>query len=119
MNLNMKTLLITVIASLTVIACAKREEVHNLSVDEARRAKTYAESYFNQDHPGGVDASGQIVKKKGSFQACRPQDSNANGMVTCTGLLPNMQGTFTTTTRYCGYESGAGAVLECSDKDQK
>ena len=111
-----KTLLVLSVLALT--ACGN-DGPHNLSVDEARRAQTYAEAFFNADHPGGVDAKGDLVKKKGSFQACRPQDSNANGLVTCTGLLPNVNGGFVTTTRYCGYESGSKAVLGCSDKDQK
>lgn len=106
-------------ASIFLAACSGREETHNLSVDEARRASTYAAAFFNEDHPAGQDTQGNLIKKKGSFQTCRPQDSNANGMVTCNGLLPNMQGGFSPSTRYCGYETGSKAVLACSDKDQK
>lgn len=108
-----------VLAAVLALAACKDDGPHNLSVDEARRAQTYAEAFFNADHPGGVDAKGELVKKKGSFQACRPQDSNSNGLVTCTGMLPTLSGGFAQATRYCGYESGAKAVLGCSDKDQK
>ena len=113
----MKKTLLTL--SVLVLAACGNDGPHNLSVDEARRAQTYAEAFFNADHPGGVDAKGDLIKKKGSFQACRPQDSNSNGLVTCAGLLPGVNGGFATVTRYCGYESGSKAVLGCSDKDQK
>ena len=110
--------LISFAALLAITACGS-DGPHNLSVDEARRAQTYAEAFFNGEHAAGVDATGNIVKRKGSFQACRPQDSNSNGLVTCTGMVPMINGQFKQDTRYCGYESGAKAVLGCSDKDQK
>jgi hypothetical protein len=114
----MKLTFLSLAAALALSACSN-DGPHNLSVDEARRAQTYAEAFFNGDHPGGVDTAGALVKKKGSFQACRPQDSNSNGLVTCTGMLPNLVGGFVQATRYCGYESGSKAILGCSDKDQK
>jgi hypothetical protein len=117
--MNFKTITTTTLAILVLAACSKADDVHNLSVDEGRRAKTYAEAFFNEEHPAGMDDKGNLTKKKGSFQACRPQDSNSNGLVTCTGMLPNLQGGFVQVTRYCGYESGNSAVLGCSDKDQK
>jgi hypothetical protein len=105
---------------LLAAACGEGSSgVHNLSVDEARRAQVHAEAFFNAEHPAGVNSNGDLVKRKGSFQACRPQDSNSNGLVTCTGMIPDLKGGFVQTTRYCGYESGAKAILGCSDKDQK
>lgn len=117
----MKKSIVTMLAAaaaLMLVACSP-DGPHSLSVDESRRAQTYAEAFFGGEHPAGINAAGDLTKKKGSFQACRPQDSNSNGMVTCTGMLPNLQGGFTQVTRYCGYESGSKAVLGCSDKDQK
>ena len=112
------TAMIAAAAALTLIACGA-DGPHNLSVDESRRAQVHAEAFFGGDHPSGVNAAGDLTKKKGSFQACRPQDSNSNGLVTCTGMLPDLQGGFVQVTRYCGYQSGNKAILGCSDKDQK
>jgi hypothetical protein len=113
----------TIIAALVVAvlaACGPAvSEVHNLTPDETRRAQINAEAYFNQERPAGVDTSGQLLKKKGSFLSCRPQDSNSNNLVTCTGMIPNMQGQFTQATMYCGYNTGSEAILGCNDKDQK
>lgn len=117
--MNFKTITTSLLAIIVLAACAPKDEVHNLTPDEARRAKIHAEAFFNEEHPAGTDANGNLIKKKGSFQACRPQDSNNNGLVTCTGMVPNLQGGFTQVTRYCGYDSGSKAILGCSDKDQQ
>lgn len=113
----------TTIAALVVMvlaACGPAvSEIHNLTPDESRRAQTHAEAYFNAERAAGVDASGQLLKKKGSFLACRPQDSNSNDLVTCTGMVPDMQGGFRLATMYCGYNTGSNAILGCNDKDQK
>lgn len=113
-----KTVMAAAFAALALTACGE-DGPHNLSVDEMRRAEIQAKAFFDNDHPAGINAAGELVKKKGSFQACRPQDSNANGLVTCTGMLPTMTGGYAQATRYCGYESGSKAILACSDKDQK
>ena len=115
----MKTTVLTCALALLTACGQPTDAVHNLSVDEARRAQINAQAFFDAEHPAGTDAAGNLVKKRGSFSACRPQDSNSNGLVTCTGMLPNMSGTFQQATRYCGYATGAQAVLGCSDKDQK
>jgi hypothetical protein len=114
----MKTLLLSLAIATTLAACGAEGGVYNLDVDEAKRAQVNAAAYFNGEHPAGVDAAGNLTKKQGSFTACRPQDSNANGMVTCTGMVPDLKGGFIQQTRYCGYRSGNNAVLSCSDKDQ-
>lgn len=98
-------------------ACDGAGGVHNLTADEKRRAEIHAAAFYDAEHPGGVDAAGALVKKKGSFQSCRPQDSNSNGLVTCNGMLPDLKGGFVAVTRYCGYEKDG--VIGCSDKDQK
>lgn len=106
------------LVAMSVAACSKEDGPYNLSVEESRRAQTHAEAFFNSDHPAGTNPAGELVKKKGSFQVCRPQDSNSNGLVSCTGMLPTMNGGFAQHTRYCGYLSGTNAVMGCSDKDQ-
>ncbi len=113
-----KTLTLALISVAFLTACGD-DGPHNLSVDEMRRAEIQAKAFFDNDHPAGTNAAGELIKKKGSFQACRPQDSNSNGLVTCTGMLPTMTGGYGQATRYCGYESGSKAILACSDKDQK
>jgi len=114
----MKLSILVIAATVALAACGEKGP-HNLSVDEARRAQINAEAFFNAEHPAGTTPQGELLKKKGSFMTCRPQDSNNNNLVTCTGMLPNMAGGFTQTTRYCGYNSGANAILSCSDKDQQ
>lgn len=110
-----KTLL--ALSALLVLAACDSGGPHNLTPDQKRRAETHAAAYFDAEHPAGTDASGNLIKRKGSFQTCRPQDSNSNGLVTCTGTVPNIAGGFGTRTMYCGYE--ANGVDGCSDKDQK
>lgn len=113
----------TFIAALVVMilaACGPAvSEVHNLTPDEMRRAEIHAAEFFNKEGPGGTDAQGNIVLKKGVFSTCRPQDSNSNNLVTCTGLRPTLGGGFAQTTVYCGYNTGSAAILGCNDKDQK
>jgi hypothetical protein len=112
--------MISVAFLLALAACGRSEgETHNLSVDEARRASVNAEAYFNQEFPFGVNEAGDLVKKKGTFTACRPQDSNSNNLVTCTGMRPNAQGGYVQATMYCGYNTGPDAIVGCNDKDQK
>jgi len=53
---------------------------------------------------------------KGSFMDCRNSDSNANGLVTCHGKMPKMNGNgaYENATMYCGYRKG---VDGCNDTD--
>lgn len=120
-------LILAAIVAVFLSACGKKEEppappvstVHNLTPDEVTRAQVNAQAHFNNEFPAGVDKAGNLTKKKGSWTSCRPQDSNSNGLVTCTGMIPNMDGGFATSTMYCGYRGGAGAIGGCNDKDQK
>lgn len=92
--------------------------VHNLTPDEMRRAEINATAYFAKEFPAGPDAQGNLVTKKGAFTACRPQDSNSNWMVTCSGMVPKGAGFFEKT-MFCGYGTGQDAVVSCNDKDQR
>lgn len=111
--------MLVIFSAFLFTACSPDNSTHNLTVDESRRAQINAEAYFNQEHPASVDTAGNLVKKKGSFIACRPQDSNSNNLVTCTGMKPDLKGGFVQTTMYCGYNTGSSAVVGCNDKDQK
>lgn len=91
---------------------------HNLSVDEMRRAEIIAGSYYSKDWPTGVEQDGVLVMKKGVFISCRPQDSNRNWLVSCTGSIPRGKG-YIERTMYCGYGEGKNAIVACNDKDQK
>ena len=92
--------------------------VHNLTPDEMRRAEIAAQSYFNKDFPAGADDQGNPAMKKGAFSSCRPQDSNSNWLVTCTGMVPKAKA-YIEKTMFCGYGVGENAVMGCNDKDQK
>lgn len=91
------------------------EGVHALSSEERQLAETNAKQFFNRSFPNGKDAAGELTTAKGMFLDCRPSDSNANGMVTCHGIMPKMVGGFDDkATRYCGYRP---ELVGCSDED--
>lgn len=86
--------------------------VHSLTADERPRAQANAKSYFEKEFP--VMKNGSLDKERGSFLECRPSDSNFNGLVTCKGLIPQLNGGFKEVTRYCGYTP---TLVGCSDED--
>lgn len=89
--------------------------VHALTAEERQLAETNAKQFFNRAFPNGNDAAGELTTAKGMFLDCRPSDSNANGLVTCHGILPKMKGGFDDkATRYCGYRK---ELVGCSDED--
>lgn len=83
-----------------------QEKVYNLTPEERNLAKTNAKAYYEQPR---VEAGGRV----GSLVECKPSDSNANGIVSCYGMVPkpdkiNNDGTttpqgFVEEKRYCGY----------------
>lgn len=91
------------------------EGVHALSSDERLLAETNAKQLFNRAFPNGKDKEGELTTAKGMWLDCRPSDSNANGLVTCHGIMPKMSGGFDDkATRYCGYRP---ELVGCSDED--
>lgn len=89
--------------------------VHALTAEERQLAETNAKQFYNRAFPNGNDAAGEITTAKGMFLDCRPSDSNANGLVTCHGIMPKMKGGFDDkSTRYCGYRP---ELVGCSDED--
>lgn len=83
------------------------EKMHALTDTERPLADANAKKFF--EHPW-ITAEGQI----GQFISCRPSDSNANGLVTCTGFIPQAKGGFAEVKRYCGYRP---ELVGCSDED--
>lgn len=90
--------------------------VHALGAEERQLAETNAKQFYNRSFPNGKDdKTGELTTAKGMFLDCRPSDSNANGMVTCHGIMPKMNGGFDDkSTRYCGYRP---ELVGCSDED--
>lgn len=85
----------------------KLKAQYNLTVDERNLATLNAKNYWEKPW---VPANG----KKGQVINCRPSDSNANGLVTCSGYVPNAAGTFDETKMYCGYRQER---VGCNDTD--
>jgi hypothetical protein len=89
---------------------AQLSSQHALTDDERALARANAQDYFNRDWPSNAG-----VSKRGTFISCRPSDSNANGLVTCTGYVADINtGNLYEQTRYCGYRV---ELVGCSDKD--
>lgn len=84
-----------------------KEKVHALTDTERPLAEANAKRFFEQ---AWAPAGG----KTGQFIACRPSDSNHNGLVTCTGFVPLPEGGFAEKKRYCGYRP---ELVGCSDED--
>ena len=119
----MKNAIVLIAAMLALAACGSqtaeekiqaqiKDKVHALTADERPRATANAKSYFEKEFP--VIVNGQRVSDRGVFLECRPSDSNFNGLVTCKGQVPNLQGGFKEVTRYCGYTP---ELVGCSDED--
>ena len=120
----MKKLFAVMVAALFLAACGSKtaeekistqisQNVHALTADERPLAQTNAKAFFEKEFP--VQAKdGSLSKERGSFLECRPSDSNFNGLVTCKGLVPQLNGGFKEVTRYCGYRK---ELVGCSDED--
>lgn len=89
------------------------EKVHALTAEERLLAQTNAKQFFEKEWPVRLD-DGTIGKERGFWMECRPSDSNYNGLVTCQGKLPQINGGFQDVKRYCGYRP---EMSGCSDED--
>lgn len=109
--------------SLSLAACSNQsgeerikeqitERSHALTADERPRAQANAKSYYEKEFP--VILNGVRGSERGVFLECRPSDSNFNGLVTCKGQVPQINGGFKENTRYCGYTP---TLVGCSDED--
>lgn len=88
------------------------ENTHALTADERPLAQMNAKAYFENEFP--VMKDGAMTKERGAFLECRPSDSNFNGLVTCKGIVPQLNGGMKEVTRYCGYRK---ELVGCSDQD--
>lgn len=89
------------------------DKVHALTGDERLAAQTNAKQFFEKEWPQ-TKQDGTIGRERGFFNECRPSDSNANGLVTCFGKVPNINGGFNDMKRFCGYRK---ELVGCSDED--
>ena len=89
------------------------ESVHSLSADERNLAQTNAKQFYEKPWPAR-NPDGSIGMANGYWSECRPSDSNANGMVTCFGKVPQIAGGFADVKRFCGYRK---ELVGCSDVD--
>jgi hypothetical protein len=82
-------------------------KVHALTEDERALANANGKAFFEKPW---APAGG----KQGQFISCRPSDSNFNGLVTCSGFIPQPDGSMPEIKRYCGYRAD---LVGCSDED--
>lgn len=126
-KMSIVLLALALAAATTMVGCGKQsieqqvttnitDGVHALTAEERQLAETNAKQFFNRSFPNGKDdKTGELTTAKGMWLDCRPSDSNANGLVTCHGIMPKMNGGFDDkATRYCGYRK---ELVGCSDED--
>ena len=120
----MKQIIIAVAIAAALTACEKQsaedkikaqvqDNAHALTADERPMAQANAKAYYEKEFPI-KNKDGSLGRERGAFLECRPSDSNFNGMVTCKGMVPQMDGGFKEVTRYCGYRK---ELVGCSDVD--
>lgn len=104
----MNSIFVAVVLTVFCLAgCEKQESIHGLTADEAHLAEVNAKQWFEKKR---IDADNQ----GGQFISCRPSDSNANGMVSCFGKIPQAGGGYKDVKMYCGYKP---ELAGCSDED--
>lgn len=82
-------------------------KVHALTAEERSLASINGKQFFEKEW---LPAGG----KRGQLISCRPSDSNFNGLVTCSGFIPQANGNFSEVVRYCGYRP---ELVGCSNED--
>lgn len=113
--------IVLVISAVSLMGCDKQtneqkvqkqitENQYSLNADERQMSVTNAKQYFEKQWTMSVD------QKRGQLINCRPSDSNANGMVSCTGYVPDpAPSTLVKEVKmYCGYRP---ELVGCSDVD--
>jgi hypothetical protein len=86
-----------------------KEKQYALNADERSMALTNAKQYYEKQWLISDNRRGQVTN-------CRPSDSNANGMVSCFGIIPapGPTGYQQESKIYCGYRP---ELVGCSDQD--
>ena len=115
------SLILVVTVAIALGACSEKKSTeqrvqqqlssqHALGDEERSLAKANAKEFFERSWPSNAGTTVQ-----GQFINCRPTDSNANGLVTCTGYAGDVNtGRLVERTMYCGYRK---ELVGCSDKD--
>jgi hypothetical protein len=113
----MKNQILVVLAVFAIAACSQKSadqkvadqvsKVYPLNADERNMASINAKQFFEKEWLPAGGKRGQVI-------SCRPTDSNYNGLVSCTGFIPQQNGSFAEVKRYCGYKP---EVVGCSDED--
>jgi hypothetical protein len=87
------------------------DKVHPLNDKERALGDANAKKFFERPWP--VNTEKKTVD--GTFIACRPSDSNNNGLVTCTGFKPDVNTSqLVEVKKYCGYKP---ELVGCNDED--
>lgn len=104
------------IAFATVVAlsaCGKQDGPRKLSPEDMARAAANAKQHFTQKHKGLH--GGQAWEVQGVYTSCNGVDSNANGLTSCFGKLPDVTGQNLVNQQvYCGYD---GTIDSCQPND--
>jgi hypothetical protein len=96
---------------------AVSSKIYALTADEMNIATVNAQQFFGKEWPT-KDNLGADARKRGLLVMVRPSDSNFNGLVTCIGKIPKIEGGFDDVTVYCGYQDQKnGGFLGCNDQD--
>ena len=114
----MKKIVLILAACISISACGQQtaeqkinqqvnEKVHALTADERQLAMINAKAFYEKEWA-------IYDNKRGMVTECRPSDSNFNGLVTCTGMVPNQRSGYSEVKRYCGYTKD---LVGCSDED--
>jgi hypothetical protein len=93
---------------------AQSAKIYALTADEMNVATINAQQFFGREWPT-KDNLGENVNKRGLLILVRPSDSNFNGLVTCIGKIPKLNGGYDDVTVYCGYQKDG--FLGCNDQD--
>jgi hypothetical protein len=87
------------------------DKVHPLNDKERGLADANAKKFFERPWPVNTDK----LTVNGTFIACRPSDSNNNGLVTCTGYKADVNtAQLVEVKKYCGYRP---ELVGCNDED--
>lgn len=93
---------------------ANTSKVYYLKPEEVQLADIKAKQFYNKQWPQ-KQQDGSVGQTPGFFTECRPSDSNANGLVTCHGKVPNINGGYNDVDRYCPYRPNMAGG--CNDQD--
>jgi hypothetical protein len=111
--------LATALSALAFAGCGQKTQqqkiddnlgnIYALNGDDRQMAEINAKKFYEKNWRTVGDAS-----ERGAFNYCRPSDSNANGLVSCFGTVPQLGGGYKEIKMFCGYRKD---LVGCSDED--